>query len=184
MLTLLATILGALSSALPQLIEMFDRKNQFNHERDLLALRMDAAAQGVELQIQLEGARADAREGESLREHDSTLNGGKFIEALRASVRPVITYIFFALFVVIKSTALLIMVRDGLPISEALLVIWDQETVSIFGAIMGFWFGSRVMDKIRNSYSERYGYGPVMEVRSINNGVNRPIRRFYKRKDD
>jgi len=151
MLTLLATILGALSSALPQLIEMFDRKNRLEHERDLAKLRMDAAAQGVDLQIQLENSRADAREGDSLRQHDSTLDGGSFIESLRASVRPVITYLFFLLFIIIKSSALIIMVKDGLDITTALVVIWDQETVSIFGAIMGFWFGSRIMDKIRNN---------------------------------
>lgn len=164
MITLLATILGALSSALPQLIEMFDRKNRLQHERDMATLRMEAAAQGVDLQIQLENVRADAREGDSLRAHDSSLSGNSFIDPLRASVRPVITYIFFILFVIIKSTALMIMVRDGLDISTALIVIWDQETVSIFGAIMGFWFGSRVMAKIRNttySQGDTYSFKPL-----------------------
>ena len=84
MFTLIATILGALTSALPQLIELFDRKNRLQHERDLLQLRMDAAAQGIELQIDLENARADIREGDSLREHDMALRGNSFIETLRA----------------------------------------------------------------------------------------------------
>jgi hypothetical protein len=152
MITLLSTIFGALSAVLPQLVEMFDRKNRLEHERKVLELRMAAAAQGVELQISLENARADAKEGESLRTHDSSLRGNEFIETLRASVRPVITYLFFALFVAIKTTALYLMVSSGLDITKALVVIWDQETVSIFGAIMGFWFGSRVMEKIRSSY--------------------------------
>jgi hypothetical protein len=152
MITLLSTIFGALTAVLPQLVEMFDRKNRLEHEREVLRLRMDAAAQGVELQISLENSRADAREGESLRTHDMALGGNSFIETLRASVRPVITYLFFFLFIFIKGTALAIMVANGLDITKALVVIWDAETVAIFGAIMGFWFGARVMEKIRSSY--------------------------------
>jgi len=167
MFTVIATILGALTSILPQLIDLFDRKNRLQHERDLLQLRMDAAAQGIELQITLENARADIREGDSLREHDMALRGNSFIETLRASVRPVLTYLFFGVFVIVKLSALVIMIKDGLDITTALIVIWDQETSAIFGAIMGFWFGSRIMKDIRRNWGG--------EVYHMKPGSRRPL---------
>jgi len=181
MITLLATILGALSSVLPQLVEMFDRKNRLEHERDMVKLRMEAAAAGIQLQIRLEDARADAREGDSLRTHDSSLGGGEFIESLRASVRPVITYLFFFVFVIVKGTALVIMVQGGAPFQEAIILIWDLETISIFGAIMGFWFGSRVMQKIRDNNSYEVITNDHVFINRPATGGNRPLTVSNKR---
>jgi len=149
MLTLIASILGAVTSAIPQLIDVFDRKNRLDHEREMLEIKISAAKQKVEMEIDLANAKADIQEGDSLRHHDSTLVDSSFIGQLRASVRPVITYTFFILFVVIKCSALYIFLRDGIDIASALIVIWDVETSAIFGAIMGFWFGSRILQKLR-----------------------------------
>ena len=149
MLTLIASILGAVTSAIPQLIDVFDRKNRLDHEREMLEIKISAAKQKVEMEIDLANAKADIQEGDSLRHHDSTLVDSSFIGHLRASVRPVITYTFFILFVVIKCSALYIFLRDGIDIASALIVIWDVETSAIFGAIMGFWFGSRILQKLR-----------------------------------
>lgn len=149
MLTLIASILGAVTSAIPQLIDVFDRKNRLDHEREMLEIKISAAKQKVEMEIDLANAKADIQEGDSLRHHDSTLVDPSFIGQLRASVRPVITYTFFILFVVIKCSALYIFLRDGIDIASALIVIWDVETSAIFGAIMGFWFGSRILQKLR-----------------------------------
>lgn len=146
-LALISPLLGVFTSVIPGVLDMFRQRQENQHERDMVKLRMDAAAQGVDLSIRLEEAKADANEGESIRQHDSALSGGKFIDALRSSIRPVITYVFFLLFVAIKVSALVVMLRTGMPITEALPAIWDTETTALFGAIMGFWFGSRTIER-------------------------------------
>jgi hypothetical protein len=146
-LALISPLLGVVTSLIPGILEMFKQRQENAHERDMVKLRMDAAAQGIDLSIKLEEAKADANEGESIRQHDSALSGGKFINALRSSIRPVITYVFFFLFVAIKVSALVVMLRTGMPITEALPAIWDTETTALFGAIMGFWFGSRTIER-------------------------------------
>lgn len=146
-LALISPLLGVFTSVIPGVLEMFKQRQENAHEAAMVKLRMDAAAQGVDLSIRLEEAKADANEGESLRQHDAALSGGKFIDALRASIRPVITYVFFFLFVIIKGSALYVMLSTGMPITTALPAIWDTETTALFGAIMGFWFGSRTIER-------------------------------------
>lgn len=153
-MVLLTTILGFLSGIVPSIIKIFDRKQELDHERQLLEMRLDAASRNIDLQIKLEDYKAAAREGESLRRHDTSLDGGKFINALRASVRPIITYIFFTMFVIIKSSAAYVMLQSGMDIPGMLLAVWDEWTMAIFGAIMGFWFGSRGIEKWMNYRSE------------------------------
>ena len=74
----------------------------------------------------------------------------KLFNTLRYSVRPVITYGFFVLFLVIKLQGLFHgMIEDHTPIVQLLPVIWDEGTESLFAAILAFWFGSRAFEKTK-----------------------------------
>ena len=152
MITLLSTIFGLVGSLLPNLLQIFEKKQEYLHEIELKKLDLDAAKEGFVFQQQVESIKADAIEGESIRQHDSDIEYTGFWGALRASIRPTITYAFFFLFVGIKISAFSIMVDKGVPASELLSLIWDNETMAIFSAIMGFWFGSRAIEKFNNRY--------------------------------
>jgi hypothetical protein len=81
--------------------------------------------------------------------HDTSMQGDTgFVGGLRKSVRPVITYLFFALFATVKVTSLL-QALESQDFYAAIALVWDEETQIIFAAIMGFWFGSRALDKKR-----------------------------------
>ena len=99
-----------------------------------------------ELKLELLDKEADIKEAEGLYKHDS-IDAGGFINALRGSVRPVITYCFFALFVAIKVTALMAFMNSGTELPVALTLIWDDATAALFAAIMSFWFGNRAVSK-------------------------------------
>lgn len=147
MLSLLAPLLGIIGSIIPSIVRIFEKQQDLRHEIELTKLKMDAAALQSQNTLDIEAIKAVVAEGQSLRDHDRSLDGGKFINALRASIRPVITYLFFLLFVVIKLVALLTMVATGQPIPEMLDAIWDIETMSLFSTIVAFWFGSRIFEK-------------------------------------
>jgi hypothetical protein len=147
MITLLSTIFGVISSLIPNIIKIFEKKLDYKHELDLTKIKMDAAREGLVLQLQMEEIKADTLEGESIRKHDSDIEYTGFWAALRASIRPTITYAFFIVFVGIKIAAFWVLVERGTPTSDLLLVIWDGETMAIFSAIIGFWFGSRAIEK-------------------------------------
>ena len=46
------------------------------------------------------------------------------------------------------------MLQSGMDIPGMLSAVWDEWTMAIFGAIMGFWFGSRGIEKWMNYRSE------------------------------
>ena len=148
---ILSTILGAFTAGLPTIINIFEKRQDHKYAIEMERIRMDAAKQGVDLQIALQEAKAGIEEGDSLRRHDMSLSNEGFVGTLRASVRPVITYIFFMMFCIIKGAAAYMMVKQGVDIPTTLAAIWDTETVAIFGAIIGFWFGGRAIEKFNRS---------------------------------
>jgi hypothetical protein len=147
MFTALATILGALTSSIPSIVRIFEKKQELAHEKSMAELKLEAAKSNADIELRLSATKASFAEGESLRTHDSSLDGGKFINSLRASVRPVITYVFFFMFVIIKTSAAYVMLTNGASVPEMLKAVWDPETTAIFGSIVGFWFGSRTFEK-------------------------------------
>jgi hypothetical protein len=95
----------------------------------------------------LEQIKALIEQNRAIYSHDESLVGSPTINNLRASVRPVLTYSFFGLFIVIKLVLLAAGILQGLTLSELAVLVWDEYTSSIFGAIIAFWFGSRIWEK-------------------------------------
>lgn len=157
MLTLLSPFLGIIGSLLPRAVTYFEKKQELSHEIELIKIRMEAASKDAENQLVIKGIEADIADAKSVRSFDSDIDGGKFINALRASIRPVITYVFFLLFVAVKTSAAYVMIQNGDSIPEMLDAVWDSETMALFGTIIAFWFGSRVLEKM--------GYGGMRSDR-------------------
>src|SRR6056300_1287413 len=111
--SIIGTLAGGLTSILPGVLSYLQRRDELKHEQQILALRAKYQQADNDLQIDLINAKADANEGESLRRHDASLDGKGFINALRRSVRPVITYLFFLLFVFVKVVAVLAAMRTA-----------------------------------------------------------------------
>lgn len=147
LLSILSPLLGILGSLLPSIVRIFEKREENRHEIELTKLRMDAATLQAEQALDLESIKAIVSEGQSVRSHDATIDGGKFLNALRASIRPVVTYLFFLTFVFIKLVVLWTMISSGVDATEVIKTIWDTETMALFGTIMAFWFGSRILEK-------------------------------------
>lgn len=140
MLALLMPFLGILGSVIPSIVRIFEKKQEYAHEAEMAKIQATA-------QFDIETVKAAAIERQVIYDHDKSLDGGKFINALRASIRPVITYTFFILFVAVKWSAAYVMIKQGASIPDMLKAVWDPDTMALFSTIMGFWFGSRVMEK-------------------------------------
>jgi len=146
MITLLGSLLGFGTSFLPEVLNYFKANQAHKHELERAQLEMDLMSKRAELKLSIMDKEADIKETEGLYRHDS-IDAGGFINALRGSVRPVITYCFFALFVAIKVTALFALLDMGHEMGRALSLIWDDATAGLFAAIMSFWFGNRAVSK-------------------------------------
>lgn len=147
MLALLSPIFGILGSLLPSVVRIFERKQEIKYEIELTKIKLDAAEKQADLNFNIEMVKGDAESRQSALDHDKSLDGGVVINALRASVRPVITYTFFFVFVAVKVAAAHVMLSTGQSVPEMLKAVWDPETMALFSTIIAFWFGSRVMEK-------------------------------------
>ena len=126
---------------------MFERKQELKYQLQLNKLQMEAAVQNAQVQIAIEDAKADTADAESVRSYDNNIDGGKFVNALRASLRPVVTYVFFITFIAVKVAVIYVMIQQNASMVEMIKAVWDQDTMALFGTVMGFWFGTRILEK-------------------------------------
>ena len=136
MLTLLGSLVGFGSSFLPKVMDYFQDKADKKHELALITKR-------AEIELDKTAIDANIREVETIHEHDAALDGGGFINGLRASVRPVITYLFMGLFLAVEISTYVLLLNKGLPPGEALVGIWNDQIMAMWSAILAFWFGGR-----------------------------------------
>jgi len=151
MLTLLGSLLGFISSTFPDLLKLWQDKQDRKHELQILDRQMEQMRLGHNQRLDEIAINADVSQSLALYKHDSQPSGVTWVDGLRASVRPVITYGFFILFAWVKlSAVVLLMNQGGLSINEALIQIWGAETQALFAGILSFWFGSRSLAKRRS----------------------------------
>ena len=138
------------SSAVPAITDSFARKTDNKHELDKMKLMAELKAAGYDHDLKVYEQMGADKEHDRLIQHDIAINRSSgIIAGLQKSVRPVITYAFFILFATIEITLLLEALEKGTDFSEAINLLWDDDTKAIFAAIISFWFGSRAIDKAR-----------------------------------
>ena len=150
MLTLIGSLLGFVTSAFPDLLGLFRDSQDRKHELAILDRQMEQMKLGHRQRLEEIEVQGDIAESQALYRHDKPV-GVVWVDSLRASVRPIITYAFFLLFAAVKGSALYLLIAvEGLLLAEALPHIWDPETQALFAAVMSFWFGQRALSKLRN----------------------------------
>lgn len=148
--SILGSLIGFGGSAVPAIIDIFKQKQDNKQEIEKMKAMAELRAQGYDHDLKMYETMGADKEHDRLIQHDIAISKSDgFIGALQRSVRPVITYLFFGLFIAIQVVLLRQVVLLGTPIDEAILVLWDDNTQGIFAAIISFWFGSRAIDKSR-----------------------------------
>ena len=146
MMTLLGSLLGFGSSFLPEVLNFFKAGQEHKQKMESMKLEMELMGKRSELQLSLLDKQAGIKETEGLYKHDS-IDAGGFVNALRGSVRPVITYAFFGLFVAVQIVIMVKVMNEGGNWAAAVTLMWTAETSGLFAAIMSFWFGNRAVSK-------------------------------------
>ena len=66
----------------------------------------------------------------------------EWVDALNASVRPVLAYAFFLLYAMVKY-------GQAVMMDTGVLSLWGEEDQAIFSGIISFYFGQRAFSKMR-----------------------------------
>ena len=145
MIALLGSVLGFGTSFLPQILNFFQQKQEHKNKLEELKVRGELAAQGVDLQIKVLDKQAEIEETKAVYNYANPSSG--FAAGLAASVRPIITYLFFALFMATKVVIMIKVMQDGGDWMTGVDLMFDDESRALFAAIISFWFGNRAVSK-------------------------------------
>jgi len=160
MLSILSAVLGFTTSGLPSVLKFFEQKGDQSHEREMAKLDMERtlalAEKGYASQERVEEFKTDqvnmqtyAAEREALYTHDAEIGKGasQWVINLRASVRPIVTYIFVFLLLFTDVVGLIWAINSGVDFATAMNTVFSSEEMAIVASIIGFWFGARTWDK-------------------------------------
>jgi|TARA_B110000908_G_C10266551_1_gene464522 hypothetical protein len=151
MLTIIGSLIGFAGSTIPSIMDFFNKKQDAKLELDMLAMKIEMQKHAGASELKMFEKTQYSEEHQRLIDHDIALTKDVgWVGALRKSVRPIITYCFFGLFVTVKVTFLIHVMEDpNMDFNEAIQLVWDSETAAIFASVLSFWFGSRSLDKLR-----------------------------------
>jgi hypothetical protein len=152
--------MGFASAGVPRLLDIWQNKGDQKHELALMAMQRERelalAREGFVAQARVEEIRTEqiemqtqAQEKLAIWKHDSKLaeGGSTWVINLRASVRPVVTYIFVGLLVVVDIAGIWYAYSTGVAFAEAMSLVFSSEEMAILSAIISFHFGGRAFSK-------------------------------------
>tara|TARA_B100000902_G_scaffold30137_1_gene36090 strand:+ start:4145 stop:4600 length:456 start_codon:yes stop_codon:yes gene_type:complete len=147
---LFSSALGFGSSFLPSLLKFAENRQKANLEIKLTESKIRLASEMSKLKIKEAEMTALATQSQSIYAHDETIqkaNHSKFIASLSASVRPVITYIMFALFVLVVVSQVFVAIDEGKDTLKAIRESFSEEAYMILSSTVSFYFGGRMVRK-------------------------------------
>jgi len=155
-ITLFSTLISFLAGGLPKFLDFMQDRADKSHELALAEMQtqreLELAKAGFDAQAKVEEIRTDqiamqtqASMQNALLDHDKAIGQGasQWVVDLRASVRPVITYSMFLMLAFINLWGCYYAVATGTPFADALNLLWDDETQTLFASIIAFWFGTQ-----------------------------------------
>lgn len=154
MLSIIGSVIGFAGSVIPGVLDHFKKKEDNKIKLEVMKMQADLMRERADIDLIKFHAMAEDNEHQRLINHDISIAKGP-LAWLRSSVRPTITYMFFALFAAVKIAALNEAMypssnsTQAVPFATAIETVWDDETQAIFAAIISFWFGSRAIEVSR-----------------------------------
>jgi hypothetical protein len=152
--------MGFAAGGLPKVLDFVQDRGDKKHELAMMAANREReialAREGFIAQARVEEIKTEqiemqtqAQEKLAMWKHDMKIGegGSTWVINLRASVRPVVTYIFVLLLVVVDVAGIWYAYSTGVAFAEAMDMVFSDDEMAILAAIISFWFGSQAFSK-------------------------------------
>ena len=160
MLSLVSSLLGFAAGGLPKVLDFVQDRGDKKHELALMAAQRErelalakegfiAQAAVEEIKTEQIAMQTQAQEKLAMWKHDMKIGEGAspWVINLRASVRPVVTYVFVGLLVVVDVAGIWYAYSTGVAFAQAMEMVFSDDEMAILAAIISFWFGSQAFQK-------------------------------------
>lgn len=153
--TLLGTLFGGLFRMAPELVKLWDRKDERKHELAMFDKQLEAdklkGSQAVE-QVNAQAAGViGAAEVQAIIEAtkaQAVQTGIKLVDGINALMRSVLTFYWC---IVMYTAALVsqfyVLVSQGSTNTQAILMLWGPQEKAIVASMIAFWFVDRSLRK-------------------------------------
>jgi hypothetical protein len=160
MMTMISTFLSFMAGGLPKILQIFQDRQDKKHELALVAAQKErelalaergfiAQARVEEIKLEQVQVQSAAEERVALYQHDMEIGKGasQWMINLRASVRPVVTYIFVLELVAINIAGVWYAYNTGVPFAAAMAEVFSDDEMAILASIIAFHFGGRAFSQ-------------------------------------
>lgn len=154
---LLGSLLGGLFRLAPEVLKFFDRKNERQHEYKMFELQTDL--EKVKGNFRMEERYVDYSIANmqaintAMEAEGKILDGAsKWVRNAVAAVRPVITYVMFAMYLTVKITFITAGLMSGDPWTVALAANWTSDDFAMLTMILTFHFVGRSIHEYQRKY--------------------------------
>ena len=159
-MTMVSTFLSFLAGGLPKILTIFQDRQDKKHELALVAAQKErelalaergfiAQARVEEIKLEQIQTQTAAEERQALYQHDIEIGKGasQWMINLRASVRPVVTYIFVLELVALNLAGIWYAWHQGVPFAIAMENVFSEDEMAILASIIAFHFGGRAFSQ-------------------------------------
>jgi hypothetical protein len=160
MLSLVSSLLGFAAGGLPKVLDFVQDRGDKKHELALMAMQRErelalakegfiAQAAVEEIKTEQIAMQTQAQEKLAMWKHDMKIGEGAstWVINLRASVRPMVTYLFVGLLIVVDIAGIWYAYSTGVAFAVAMDMVFSDDEMAILAAIISFWFGSQAFQK-------------------------------------
>lgn len=144
--------LGGLLRLAPEIMKLWDRKDERKHELAMLGQEMEFARLRGEMHMRQTEAAMSVAElqavGEALKgQAEMATAGGQVVAAISALVRPLVTYWFVGLYSAHKIASMMMAHEQGGGWRDVLITSWTEQDWTVLSMILSFWFVGRVWER-------------------------------------
>jgi hypothetical protein len=152
--------MGFAAGGLPKVLDFVQDRGDKKHELALMAMQREreialakegfiAQARVEEIKTEQIAMQTQAQEKLAMWKHDMKIGEGAstWVINLRASVRPVVTYVFVGLLVVVDIAGIWYAYSTGVAFAQAMEMVFSDDEMAILAAIISFHFGGRAFSK-------------------------------------
>lgn len=153
-ITLLGGGLGGLLRFVPEILKLFTEGKDREHEYRMTQLQLDIDKRRATLNLDLMHAQGNIQANSqdmqayiAAIEAQAKPTGVPWVDALSASVRPVVAYWWLTLFTVAKICLIVAAIQHFTTIESFVSHIWTAEDAGFLSMILSFWYCDRTIRK-------------------------------------
>lgn len=149
---ILGSIFGGLFRLAPEVLKFWDRKDDRKHELAMYSLQVEVEKTKGEYKLQERYvdhsiSQIDAIQAAFKQQSEDAGKSYRWVAALSALVRPMVTYVLFLMYIVFKIVTINYAIIMGAPWQEVVLKSWTVDDFAMLNMILTFWFVGRSIEK-------------------------------------